>query len=59
MSAWGDTLTEQLAHDILMDQQHLVGPPLTPLTPALHHRGGVVLDANPQAEEPAVKHARV
>jgi hypothetical protein len=21
MSAWGDTLTEQLAHDILMDQQ--------------------------------------
>ena len=22
MSAWGDTLTEQLAHDILMDQQH-------------------------------------
>ena len=25
MSAWGDTLTEHLAHDILMDQQHRRG----------------------------------
>ena len=28
MSAWGDTLTEQLAHDILMDQQHSRKPAL-------------------------------
>ena len=30
MSAWGDTLTEQLAHDILMDQQQAVDMALTP-----------------------------
>ena len=41
MSAWGDTLTEQLAHDILMDQQHRPVPSLTPPTPAEHHRGRV------------------
>ncbi|MFI5393692.1 MAG: patatin-like phospholipase family protein [Myxococcota bacterium] len=41
MSAWGDTLTEQLAHDILMDQQHRQVPSLTPPAPAAHHRGRV------------------
>jgi len=41
MSAWGDTLTEQLAHDILMDQQHRVAVPLTPAAPPAHHRPGV------------------
>jgi hypothetical protein len=42
MLAWGDTLTEHLAHDILMDQQQARFAHLTPSGPGCFHLSHLV-----------------
>ena len=60
MSAWGDTLTEQLAHDILMDQQHPVGTVLDTAragrAPSRSSGSGLPSSASPPGETAEKRH---